>query len=309
MAPVRALGASPHERVQAAIENIVALDRPGQDALATFWDGNFYVQCRRFEGVSLRCEAGGKLMQPSLEQVLTTERIARLESLGWRLEPAFGNFFQDFPREKPAASVANQILVVLGDVYGADPQRLQSSTDWIAHEDCPQRNGPSQNLAGSINDSRAMRSTSVHACAYRPAPRPPKITSAADLMEAYGQRVTLEIERLRINVHRDIFAVFDSSAGYVQCRPETEPRLAILCEAQSAYAWPVLQHILTPERIARLHVAGFTDPGRNENYVETFPLETSSGAEIAGVLLTVLYEAYDYRGAPPMIFLTEKGRQ
>jgi hypothetical protein len=35
-------------------------------------------------------------MQPSLGRVLVPDRIARLTALGWRFDPSFGNYVQDF---------------------------------------------------------------------------------------------------------------------------------------------------------------------------------------------------------------------
>src|SRR5256885_5868578 len=57
-------------RVEAALTNISTLERVGQDGLATIWDGNKYVQCRRRPDQTLRCETAGALMQPSLSRVL-----------------------------------------------------------------------------------------------------------------------------------------------------------------------------------------------------------------------------------------------
>jgi hypothetical protein len=37
----------------------MTLLRPGQDGLATVWDGNKYVQCRLMADRTLRCEAAG----------------------------------------------------------------------------------------------------------------------------------------------------------------------------------------------------------------------------------------------------------
>ena len=84
-------------RILTALENIMNLDRPGQDGFATIWDGNKYVQCGRMFDRSLRCEAAGTLMQPSLGNVLTPERVGRLAALGWRLDSRFGNYVRDFP--------------------------------------------------------------------------------------------------------------------------------------------------------------------------------------------------------------------
>ena len=78
-----------HSRVEAALQNIAALDRPGEEGLATTWDGNKYVQCRHMRDHILRCEAAGTLMQPSLGHILTPERIARLGALGWHLDLSF----------------------------------------------------------------------------------------------------------------------------------------------------------------------------------------------------------------------------
>jgi uncharacterized membrane protein len=53
-------------QIEAALENIGALERPGQQGLATIFDGNKYIQCRRMTDHALRCEAAGALLQPSL---------------------------------------------------------------------------------------------------------------------------------------------------------------------------------------------------------------------------------------------------
>ena len=68
--------------IEATLDNITKLNRPGQDGYATVWDGNKYVQCRRLPDRGLRCEAAGALMQSSLERVLSPERAARLIAVG-----------------------------------------------------------------------------------------------------------------------------------------------------------------------------------------------------------------------------------
>ena len=139
-------------RVEGALANIAALERPGDDGLATVWDGNKYVQCRRMPDHVLRCEAGGALMQPSLSHVLTPERIAQLDMQGWRLDASFGNYVQAFPADFTASKIAEKILSALADGYDADLTHVEVATDWIASRPCPTRNGPSQNLAGAINE-------------------------------------------------------------------------------------------------------------------------------------------------------------
>ncbi len=299
--------ASPQDsqsRIQAALENIAALDRPGQDGYATVWDGNKYVQCRRMHDRTFRCEAAGALLQPSLNRVLVPERISGLSALGWRLDPSFGNYVQIFPEEVPAAQIAERILQALALGYDANLAELEVRTDWIASQPCPPRNGYTQNLAGMINDAPSMASTAIRGCAYTP-PATPQIRSAADLIGIYGTRATAEIQRLRINSDRRVFVVFETGGGYVQCEPETSPP-SIYCEAQSADSWQMLANVLTSERIARLHAAGYTDPGRAPNYWRTYALTEFDDAAIARELLTILYDVYGYKGSPKLKFTTEK---
>ncbi|WP_438876490.1 hypothetical protein, partial [Bacillus cereus group sp. Bc253] len=77
---------APALRIDEALQNITTLARPGRVGYATFWDGNKYIQCRRISDRSLRCEAAGTSMQPSLKSVLTGDRLTRLAALGWTLD-------------------------------------------------------------------------------------------------------------------------------------------------------------------------------------------------------------------------------
>jgi hypothetical protein len=207
--------------MEATLDNITNLNRPGQDGYATIWDGNKYVQCRRLPDRSLRCESAGALIQSSLEHVLTPERTARLTALGWRLDPSFGNYVQVFPADAASSLVADKIIRVLREAYDADVADLDVQSTCIRSEPCPPRNGPSQNLAGIVNNALAMAATAVHACAYKPkadlGPSLPAI-SAGELIGFYGAKVTAEIQRLRVNARRDVFAAFEAGIGYVQCR-------------------------------------------------------------------------------------------
>jgi hypothetical protein len=297
-------------QIEAALANVMTLHRPGQDGLATVWDGNKYVQCRWMPERVLRCEAAGALMQPSLGRVLTPERVARLAALGWHLDPSFGNYVQSFPGGLPVSESASRILQVLKESYEADVDNLEIRTDWIKSTPCPPRNGPSQNLAGMINDDPAMAVTAVRGCAYKPRPddEPAALArSAADLIAAYGARVSGEVQRLRVNIDRSIYFVLDTGGGYVQCGTQSSPQ-AIYCEAQSAESWPVLARILTSDRVARLRTAGFSDPGRAPNYWKTYPVSEFSDTIISNELLTILYDVYGYNGSPRLQFKTERGR-
>jgi hypothetical protein len=310
------LGASPssvradqptpiRSRIAAALENVITLDQPGKTGFATVWDGNKYVQCQRLPDHHLRCEAAGALMQPSLQHVLTTEKLSRLAALGWRLDPDFGNYAHSYPAGMPVNGIADSLLDTLAQAYDADLQNLEVESNWVASEPCPPRNGPSQNLAGSVNDAHAMAATAVHACFYTPPPGR-DVAPTADLFGMYGARATGEIQRLRVNSGRRVFVALDTVFGYVQCEPETSPA-SIYCEAVSADSRPELASVLTPERLALLRAAGFKDPGRAPNYWKSYPLELFDDAAIARELLAILHDVYGYSGKPELRFITEKG--
>ncbi len=306
-----ALAETGGDKVEAAITTIRVLDRPGRDNLATVWDGNKYVQCRRMSDRSLRCEAAGALMQVSLERVLTPERIGRLATMGWTLDPAFGNYVHTFGPDISVKEIADRIAATLSQAYGADTQNLEVETKSIASEPCPPRNGPSQNLAGIINDAPSMAVSAVHACAYRRKGGEPKRklgpdSTVADLIDLYGPRVTAEIQRLRVNMHRRVFVVFDVGLGYLQCETQTEPN-GFYCEAQSTDSWPALAAVLTSERVARLRAAGYADPGRAPNYSKTYLADSTSDAALAEELLTLLHDVYGYYGASKLEVKTEEG--
>jgi hypothetical protein len=294
-------------RVEASLQNILNLDRSGQDGYATVWDGNKYVQCKRLPDRGLRCEAAGSLLQPSLERILTPERVAQLAALGWRLDPSFGNYVQTFPAGITTGVVAEKILQALATAYDADIANLEVQSRWVKSELCPPRNGPTQNLAGMVNDAPSMAATAIYACAYKSkqnaGPNLP-LGSTGELIDFYGVRVTNEIQRLRVNIERNVYAIFEAGIGYVQCRPDARPP-TIYCEAQSAESWDALASILTPDRVARLHAAGFADPGRAPNYWKTYQLDQIDDAGIAREILTILHDVYGYNGLPALNVKTE----
>jgi hypothetical protein len=294
-----------NSQVEEALQNITTLVRPGRVGYATVWDGNKYIQCRRQPDRAMRCEAAGTSMQPSLRSVLTGERLSRLAALGWILDPSFGNYVRTFPTDTPTARIADHIVRTLSEAYGADTTDLEFRTTWVADIPCPPRSGPTQNLAGSVNDAPSMRATAVHACSYTPsADEPQRAASAAALIEIYGPTVTAEIQRLRVNVTEKVFVVFDAGIGYVQCAPES-PSPAIYCEAQSAESWAALSAILTAERVALLRKAGYADPGRAPNYSKSYPFSRYNDATMASEILTILHDVYGYAGATKLKITTE----
>jgi hypothetical protein len=298
-------------RIDTALQNILTLERTGQDGYATFWDGNKYIQCVRTKERGLRCEAAGMVMQPSLDRVLTPEKVGRLAKLGWRLDTSFGNYVQIFPPGIATSAVADKLLQTLAEAYDAELANLEVQTAWVRSEPCPPRNGPSQNLAGMINNAPSMAATAVHACSYKaPTDVGPSLplASSAELFDFYGVRVSSEIQRLRVNTERRVFAIFEAGIGYVQCQPQRSPA-AIYCEAQSAESWEALASVLTPDRVAQLHAVGFADPGRSPNYWKNYPADKFDDAMIARELLVVLHDAYGYNGIPSLKILTEDARR
>jgi hypothetical protein len=85
-------------------------------------------------------------------------------------------------------------------------------------------------------------------------------------------------------------------------------RMAPYCEAQSADSWPALAAVLTADRVAHLHEAGFADPGRAPNYWRNYPPGQFYDAAIACQVLTILHEVYGYTGVPALKVITEAGK-
>jgi hypothetical protein len=290
--------------IDEALQNVSNLTRPTRVGYATFWDGNKFVQCRRMPARELRCEAAGTTMQPSLGKILTADRAKRLNALGWTVDPSFGNYVRTFPLGVPTARAAQQIAQALKEGYDANISALEFSTKWVADVPCPPRAGLSQNLAGSVNDAREMRAVVVRTCSYTAPTTPERVSSTQELIALYGAAATAEIQRLRLNITRQIFIVFEPGIGYVQCAPETSPTV-IYCEAQSEESWPALAAILTPERVSRLRRMGYADPGRAPNYWKHYPVEKFTDAAIANEILTILHDVYGYVGATKLKMQTE----
>jgi hypothetical protein len=302
-APIKAQTAI--TRIDEALQNITTLVRVDRVGYATFWDGNKYIQCRRMKERELRCEAAGASMQPTLNRVLTGERLNRLAALGWILDPAFGNYVKIFAAQQPTAPIADQIQQTLIDVYDADMTALELSTRWVADTPCPPRAGYSQNLAGSVNDQLSTRFAVIRSCSYAPPEKAQAVSSLADLIAIYGATATSEIQRLRINATQRVWVIFDAGIGYVQCSPD-QATTVIYCEAQSAESWPALTAILTPQRVALLRKMEYADPGRAPNYSKNYPQTKYTDAAIAHEILTILHEVYGYTGSSKLKFKTEQ---
>lgn len=257
------------------------------------------------DGPQPALRGGGHDHAAVVESVLDGARLNRLAALGWVLDPSFGNYVRTFPADMPTVQISERIVQTLTEAYAANPNHLEIATAWVADLPCPPRNGFSQNLAGMINDAPAMRATSVRTCSYVADPATPeRATSASELIGVYGPLVTAEIQRLRINADKQVFASFNAGIGYIQCMQETPA--AMYCEAQSEESWPALSAILTPERRTILHNAGYIDPGRSPNYSKSYPYSSYDDAGLAREILTLLYEVYGYSGATKLKIYTEE---
>ena len=287
--------------ISASLENITTLERPNQDGLATIWDGNKFVQCRALSNKIFRCEAAGILMQPSLSSVLTTARVQRLAALGWEIDPSFGNWVHIFPSDTKLSDVSGLILKMLIEGYDVNIESIEVKTDWVYHQTCMPRIGPKQNLAGNIVTSMNMIQTSIRACNYV---QPTMIMNFEDLQKTYQKRITGEVQRLRINVDRNLHFIINTDFGYIQCVTSTKPD-SLFCEAASAFSWAALESILTPQRISRLHELGYIDPGKSPNYSKFYVLEKYSDTEIAHEVLSIFYEVYGYHGSTNFQILNE----
>lgn len=153
-------------KVIEALDNIRNLSRPGQDGYAAIWQGDKYIQCHALSDQSLSCEAAGAMTQPSLDRVLTPDRKQRLAGLGWRLDPSFGAYTQVFAPTLGLDKAADRILASLSQGYDADLTSIEVQIRWVAHQACPPRRGPGQNLAGLVDDDPRMAPTAMHGCVY-----------------------------------------------------------------------------------------------------------------------------------------------
>jgi hypothetical protein len=286
---------------------IAAAGHPDQLGVMTIWSGNKFVQCRRLAEGTLRCEAAGSLMQPSLHSVLTPDRVAALVALGWHLDLSFGNYVQDFAPGSEIRPVADAVMNALARGYRADMPRLEVGVKWIKDDACPPRSGFTQNLAGSINDSPEMAAVAVHGCAYKPdatsqAAALPAASAAAspeDVANAYAVLVFRQVQRtLSAKSAHPFFNLSPGDhIGYVQCAPDHG---GLYCEAQSVESWQGLVGVLTLERVAALHQAGFADPGYSQNYSRNFSAQEAADPAIAYKLLRVLTDSYGFGGYPSL---------
>jgi hypothetical protein len=59
--------------------------------------------------------------------------------------------------------------------------------------------------------------------------------------------------------------------------------------------------------VARLHAAGYADPGRVQNYWKLYPIDQFDDTAIAAEILAILHDVYGYAGSPRLKAATEQG--
>ena len=164
-------------------------------------------------------------MQPSLGRILGPERHS--EARGARLAsetPSFGNYVQICSGQSAGEPGRRKDCCRPSERrYDADLANLEIQSDWIKSVPCPPRNGPTQNLAGMINDASGYGQTRLCTTAStsrRPDRGPtPLARTAADLIMIYGTTRIERNQRLRVQHRSQVFVVVDTGGGYVQCGP------------------------------------------------------------------------------------------
>jgi hypothetical protein len=89
---------------------------------------------------------------------------------------------------------------------------------------------------------------------------------------------------------QDGYATIWDGNKYVQCR--RLPDRSLRCESAGTLMQSSLEHVLTPERIARLTALGWSLDPSFGNYVQVFPADAASSL-VAEKIIRVLGEAYD----------------
>lgn len=133
-----------------------------------------------------------------------------------------------------------------------------------------------------------------------PRPAAARQATAAQLIAHEGPRLSAAIEWLHGGPQRRMEVFFNTNT-YIECEPGSAPSTTY-CLAPCADAWPWLEQVLTPRRIARLHAAGYADPG--VEYSKEYAAG-EKGDSIAAELLTLLHDVYGYDGRKSLTLVIE----
>ncbi|HTH99027.1 MAG TPA: hypothetical protein VL574_16540 [Stellaceae bacterium] len=294
-------------KVAGAVGNTLMTPQPGQDGLVTVADGNEFVQCRQSSLLpNWRCEAAGTTMQPSLASVLTPARVTQLAALGFKPDPAFGNYVLEVAPTTDPDQLAAAIVQALSQGYGADIAAAEVDARRLTTQACPPRRNFGQDQAGAINTDPAMAGVSTAACSAmdaltaeptdaagadaRPTRMPTPNKVPKDVVTAYGPTVAKEMARLRRARTARIWITLDGADGHIQCRPDPADR-AFACEATAAAGKSAPQHV------GLLHMAGFSDAEGAPNHTRRFPYRQFSDVQMARLLMTLLRDVYGFDGS------------
>jgi hypothetical protein len=293
------------------------------DGLVTVYDGDFWLQCLSKRSSRFwRCESAGLEGQEWLRHSLTADRQRALMARGFKPDPKTGNFVARIPRSTAPDDVAEEIVAVMTNVYGATESDLLVKTDWIVARRCPIRIKAGAEFGGAIlAKGVGFRQDAVSDCDMESNAdilndeRPTEIMPVSppggpiDIVGRYAEPIASELKRLETTKGDHIYAIFEAGVAYVQCMYDQEDA-SMYCEAASddAVGRPIAR-ILTPERRRKLQEAGFEQPGRVMNFWRYYPTAQFEPTAIAKALLGVLRDAYGYEGAPAIEVETETGKR
>ena len=317
----------PKAEIVRGIATILLVENDKTDGILTVAEGNLYVQCLRSHFLpGWRCESAGVEGQPWLHDLLTSDRKAKLTGLGFAPDPETGNFVSTPPREIAPEVLADTILLVLTDVYGAKPEEIGVRAEKLRSARCHRRIKAGHDRGRAIlTKTIGFKQDAEKSCKSKSQPSdaeaaddtanegggdegatPIAAAPGIDVDARYLAPMTAELDRMR-KAGPHAFVIFEALPAYLQCKHDAEGK-RMYCEAVSADAvGKPIARILTPERKAKLIAAGFAPPGRTMNYSRFYPDAEYSTALLAKVLLRVLRGAYGYQGSPAMNVQTETG--
>jgi hypothetical protein len=309
------------EQIITGLNRALTLTSPRVDGLVTVSDNNLWVQCLSSHYFKTwRCEAAGLEGQPWLRHVLTVERQDRLATLGFAPDNEVGNFVARVASATATSLMADRIIAVLTQAYGAKAEDLTVSVDTLRSARCHTRLRADADRGGSIlTPSWGFAKDAAEGCRVGasaaglnyddPAAVLPPATGI-DLEARYLSAMTAALQDLEASPEgKDAYVIFAAGPAYVQCLHDIADK-QIYCEAASddAVGAPV-RRILTPDHLAKLADAGFEPPGKVMNFHRFYAQAQYDATAVAKALLSVLRDAYDYGGAPPLMLTTASEKE
>jgi len=286
------------------------------DGVLTVFDNSLWVQCLSSHYLpGWRCDAAGLRGQPWLHHLMTADREARLFALGFGPDTVTGNFIAQLPRTTTPQALAEIVLRVLTEGYGAKVEDLEVNTARLKTERCHPRIRSGADRGGSILAPGLGFAKDADAGCVVANPLNINNNDATDILipnggrvdlnTRYGAAMTAELEKVETAPKGvDAFVIFQAGPAYVQCQHDFDGN-RMYCEAVSEDAvGHALARVLTTERKAKLTAAGFEPPGKVMNYWRFYPRPQYDLPAVTKALLDVLKNAYGYQGTPPLTVTT-----